>query len=190
MNNRSAEFKTLERDIGAIDDVLGSIKATSRLDEQTFKTIFLPMFLGVDKSKLHPHAQLGAWINCAGGVYNEVEIFGSDGETLFNVPPAKLQLPIDYNRDRRTFSLTSELQTARLHAAHHPKRGEVYLKSVLDTYVVNTKELEIVIDYMKRWNAIFKRYGHAELQIPGVNSSSDNNRTEARLYEDEVEELL
>jgi hypothetical protein len=184
----SAEFKALGRDIQSINEQLSNATTLARLDEEAFKEIFLPMFFGVEESKLHPHAKMGAWIACAGGVYNEVEIVDTNNEPLFKVPPVKLQLPVDYQRDRRQSSLLSEVQMARLHGARHPKHGEEYLKKVLDSYVVDTKELQDVVGYLTRWNDIFKRYGYPGFTIPGVNAS--NNTAEERAAPDEVEVLL
>jgi len=186
---KTAEYRRLEQEIASIDQSISSIATPARLDEATFKEIFLPMFLGVEKELLHPHAQLGGWITCAGGVYNEVEIIDNDGTVLFKVPPAKLQLPVDYKRDKRRTSLLAEIHTANLHMARHPKLGEKYLKQVLDSYV-STKELEAVIGYLRRWNEIFKRYGHPEFKIPGDNPTPGVNQKANQPQDDTIEILL
>ncbi len=190
MNTNSPEYSFLEREIKAIGIAIESVTTAARLDEDTFKNIFLPMFYGIEEEKLHPHAKIGGWIHCAGGVYNEVDIIGKEGEVLFRVPPVKLQLPVNYKRDRRRSSLLSELQTANLHAARHPVQGANYLKSVLDSYIVETKELDQVLSYMRRWSDIFKRYGYPSLPIPDSTSGNENNTTEDRTQVDEIEVLL
>jgi len=145
-------------------------ESVARMDEATFVNVFLPMFAGDENQ--HRLASPGAWASWAGNVYREVVVVDQGGKELFHVPALAAPAPIDYTRDRRSKSMFDEIATAKLHTARHPEHGEAYMKQAFANLLKSGYENTVVVNYLERWNAIFKRYGRPEVAIPKPSDSA------------------
>jgi hypothetical protein len=155
----------------------------SRMPEKMFVEIFLPMFMGDEKQ--HRLASPGAWASYAGNVYREVIVFDQLGAELFRVPPLVAPAPIDVRTDRsQRRSMFDELATAQQHLSRHPQHGEQYMRDVFSRLSNGGYNSTQVINYLERWNTIFKRYGKPEIPLPASTKNASENPVDVTAEEE------
>lgn len=161
----------------------------SRMPEAMFVNVFLPMFMGDDVQ--HRLASPGAWASYAGNVYREVIVFGANNEELFRVPPLVAPAPINVrsNSDQRR-SLFDEMATAQQHLARYPQHGVQYMRDVYTRLLSGGYNSTQVINYLERWNIIFKRYDKPLIPLPATESGSPTPGAEAAPEDEENWDII
>jgi hypothetical protein len=164
-----------------------------QLDEYRFVNVFLPFFAGDEK--LPYPVTTNHWVNVAGGMfrggmYNEVDIVNDKGEVLFTVPPvADRSNHVPFQSERGQSSIANVVESAKNLANVHPAQSLNYLRTELAARYASMREQGHALEYVRRWNAIFARYGRPLIEVEGVNVTGSTQPKEEKVEFDGFDEL-
>jgi hypothetical protein len=151
------------------------------LDEYYFFHAFLHFFAG-DKELMYfkddPAPGLSAqekakhaWINVAGGPFNEVHIVrtvNGQKEVIGVVPPMLSRAALKPVETREgEGSVAHAVQTANLVSNHSPMQGQRVLEAKLGERLDRMNAIGVRLEDAKQWNKIFKHYGAPLIPVPG-----------------------
>lgn len=141
----------------AMNDIRsGSKEKIPHLPEPIFVNKFLPMFASKDP------VDVGEWLNVSGNAHNPVNVFDRNGTILFQVPPLLRGVAI-HNPGERSRSFYEVAVNAENKSRLSPQYGQAYLEQELKNRLVDTP---VEIDYILKWNEIFKRYNYPVIELP------------------------
>ena len=143
-----AIYKDLERTLA--DNVM-------TMREDVFLN-FLPLFCG--EEPVNPGITMPVYYSYAGSCYREVRVVDANNKFLFNVPPAVLTAPVDVKRERGQDSMANVFETGRLHNERIAGSGDNFIvEGIVSRLSPDKQDFTQLMDYLKRWNEIFTRYG-------------------------------
>lgn len=156
-----------------IDGIADSLEQAgsniSVLQERLFVRIFLPFFCGEEVQEKEKIMQ--AWINTAGGQYKPIDVVNEKGEVIYRVPPLFDREAWITNIPNHSQPALSDVATTAQQLANvSPRRAQAYLDNELNSRGFNNKKhtLDLAIQGLIQWNAIFERYGKPKITIPGM----------------------
>lgn len=158
--------------------------AESRLNaipESHFKEIFLPMFMG--QVKQDPRGiNYSTWIHLVGGSYNEMAIVNdkNHSDVLFTVPPLFVYSDFDYLLKQRDNPEAQQLPSISLMAHHaeqlgfsRPAEAQAFVMNVMARYRNSRINLQDLVNYLRRWADIAKRYDYKLTDVAFLKDVAD-----------------
>lgn len=156
-------------------------KLLARIPERVFVHLYLPLFAGVaEEDRIRPDViTLTNWALNVGGYFRRAEIIDQNNQVLFTVPPLADHSQVGPD-GRGSNSVLQMLLNAELVGHRSPIDRDRYLSAQFGNI---TRDLTSVatpssIQFAQEWNAIFKRYGYAELKLPGEVADQTATQTE------------
>lgn len=173
MNDREREaLETISQ--LAVEDV-------PRVQESLFVARYLPILASTT-----PNTDLTPWLEVVGNPYRSADVMNGD-RVLFRVPPLFRRMPTKIHHSGRE-SVSEIVETSKLHAAQHPRAGEIFLDKHLSS---NITSMGLAHDDLKDWDAVLVRYGYPSM-FGGSKSDVANPgaQPEAKdIFDDGFEEL-
>lgn len=185
--------KAISEDIASISKELSGEAAKEGLatiPEDAFMNVFLPFFS--DQGVNTYNVTVANWETLAangttfGGFYNEVIVVNRLGEELYRVPPLKDRAGIRPKEDRR-IRLSEVTEEAKKYAHLKPTLGQKHLVQNLLHVSTDMTLSANGLEYVRRWNTIFTRYGLKpliDLKENNEQSHSDNQGDSSYEFED------
>lgn len=159
-------FKDLERTL--LDNIMV-------MREDVFVN-FLPLFCG--ETPVNPGITMPVYYSYAGSCYREVRVVDVNGKFLFDVPPTVLPAPIDVKRERGQDSMSNIFETSRMHNERIAGSGTDFIvEGVVSRLDADKQDFTQLVNYLKRWNEIFTRYGKPTFAIPNVEQPTAQTKT-------------
>lgn len=151
-----------------------------RISESEFINRYLGLF--VNQAEDNP---LAAWLRVAISPFNEVDVFGEDGEVIYSVPP--LCNKPDFKRDRGAMLNVGEIiANTEAKTKLSPVLGKRYWDTTMGSII---QEQSIDVAIALRWNAIFSRYGLTQIDIPISKIKNIDNKPKENFSASEFEDI-
>lgn len=171
MNEREAMAAKTERIFNELNAVAESNKA--RMTEEVFLN-FLPLFCG--ETPVNPKITFQVYHSYAGSPYREVTVVDVHNRALFDVPPVVLPAPIDIKRERGQVSMHNVVAMAKMHENRISGSSDLLIaEGIASRLNTDMQDFNQLLDYLRRWNEIFKRYGKPIIDLTGVDGVGEKN---------------
>lgn len=157
-----------------------------RMPERMFANVFFPYF--ADGVNPHYNVDMGMWVNYAKSPFTSVEVYDENGHTVFVVPPVLERFAFKSNAASRS-TMGDVLKLAKQFANIHPSQGRAYLDAQLEKRTLLENMPEKMVEYLRVWNFIFKRYGREPLLDLDEKINTESSVDSGKFTEDDFEEL-
>lgn len=150
----------IDVDIRQVSSQLITRPRVEQVPETIFVNYFLPMFAGeVDQTEA---VNYNTWIEkVAGRDTAPVEVVNEQGVVLFVVPPMLDSSVIEQTQSGRNSFTRIERKYSRLKEVAAAE-SQTFLTVTMQSIHIAEKPSQGVIDNIKTWNEIFKRYGRED----------------------------
>ena len=148
-------------------------QSKAKMTEDVFLN-FLPLFCG--ELPVNEKITIAVYHSYVGSPYREAAVYDASGKFLFDVPPTVMHAPIDVKRERGQDSFNNVMATARLHNEYRQGNGDaVIIAGVHERINPDMQDFTQLLDYLRRWNAIFERYNKPLIELPGTAKAAQEN---------------
>lgn len=181
-NTNDQRIDSLVSTICSLSDDLNNNKPKAAIPEVVFVQHFLPYFQDFARNKeTQNDSLLCKWLELANGPYNEVDVVGANGETLFTVPSIYIKNVAAIDNVKK-FDFTNTVTNYNRKLNNNPVDAENYINSQMGSVPKFIHDANGNKQEQQRWIEIFKRYNKPKNEEK--KDSKSNNKIKKRLRED------
>lgn len=142
-----------------------------KLPESIFRDYFLPFFAAELNEESDKRLRLEKWLSVAGNSFHEVIIFEDTTKRVLFKVPAIWDRSVMYQGERRV-PLGHIMRSAEQYAMQSPIAGMNFMLDHFEAFKLTDKESEHRVEFLRRWNEIFTRYGRKQLKAAAPAASA------------------
>jgi len=174
--------KKIHGEFGDLEDLIEDINNKGRLGkrasvpEYIFRDVFLPILHG--DVVLKNGATIQHWAALSQGYNYPVDVLNEKGQVIFTTPPY-FDTNI-YNLEKMEITKSNFSQMAMFANTLSNSglgRGAAVLKDYTNEAMSKLADVNVLLDNVKAWNDIYKRYNLSTIDITGIDDDGKNNPT-------------